>query len=111
MIGEDYDACKLALCCLVHLIPKLGLEVNWDKVEGPSPSLSFLGVQIDCVSHTLSLPPKKLLQVKELISSWSQKQKVSKKELQHLVGKLNWCARVVFGGRSFMRNLINLISK
>jgi hypothetical protein len=57
------------------------------------------------------LPPKKLLKIKELIASWSLKQKATKKELQHLVGKLNWCARVVFGGRSFMRNLINLISK
>jgi hypothetical protein len=51
VIGENYEACKLALCCLLDLIPKLGLEVNWEKVEGPSPSLSFLGVQIDCVSR------------------------------------------------------------
>ena len=80
VIGDDFDACKLALCCLVDLIPKLGLEVNWDKVEGPSPSLSFLGVQIDCVSHTLALPPKKLVQIKELISAWSSKNKVSKKQ-------------------------------
>ena len=49
--------------------------------------------------------------MKELINSWSSKSKVSKKELQQLVGKLNWCARVFFGGRSFMRNLFNLISK
>jgi hypothetical protein len=111
VIGENYEACKLALTCLVDLIPRLGLEVNWDKVEGPSPSLSFLGVQIDCVTRTLSLPPKKLSKFKELIASWSLKTKVSKKDLQHLVGKLNWCARVVFGGRSFMRNLINLIAK
>jgi hypothetical protein len=47
----------------------------------------------------------------ELVRSWLSKTKVTKKCVQKLVGKLNWCCRVVQGGRTFMRNLINLISK
>jgi hypothetical protein len=31
--------------------------------------------------------------------------------LQSVIGKLNWCARVVRGGRTFLRNLINLLVK
>ena len=30
-------------------------------------------------------------------------------QLQKLIGQLNWCTRVVKGGRTFMRNLINLM--
>jgi hypothetical protein len=63
------------------------------------------------VNRTLSLPPDNLKTTRELLNSWVSKKKASKKELQQLVGKLNWCARVVFGGRSFMRNLTNLIMK
>ena len=111
IIGDDYLACKSALDCLLSLIPSLGLKINWDKVEGPLTSLSFLGVQIDCVSRTLSLPPKKLLTVKSMIASWMTKQRATKREIQQIVGKLNWCSRVVQGGRTFMRNLIDLIAK
>jgi hypothetical protein len=38
------------------------------------------------------------------------KKRFCKKDLQKLVGKLNWCARVVVGGRTFMRNLINVMT-
>jgi hypothetical protein len=57
------------------------------------------------------LPEEKLLATKELVKSWLQKKRCSKIELQRLVGRLNWCARVVVGGRSFLRNLINLMTK
>ena len=46
--------------------------------------------------------------MKELVSHWSVQTKGTKKKLQRLIGKLNWCARVIHGGRSFIRNLINL---
>ena len=44
-----------------------------------------------------------------MIDKWSVKKRATKKELQKLVGKLNWCARVMVGGRTFLRNLINLM--
>jgi len=53
------------------------------------------------------LSPNKLNDVRVLIGKWSTKKRATKKDLQHLIGKLNWCARVVTGGRTFMRNLIN----
>lgn len=44
-----------------------------------------------------------------MLNVWLKKVKCTKKELQKLIGKLNWCARVVRGGRTFMRCLINLM--
>jgi hypothetical protein len=96
---------------LVALIQSLGLEINWEKVEGPATEMIFLGVHINCESRVLSLPPKKLSQFKVLLATWVSKEKVTKKSLQSLVGKLNWASRVVLGGRTFLRNLINLLSK
>ena len=95
---------------LIELVQSLGLVINWGKVEGPSSALAFLGVHIDCVSRTLSLPADKLEKTKTLVRSWVGKHKTTKKALQSLVGKLNWAARVVLGGRTFLRNLINLLS-
>jgi hypothetical protein len=46
-----------------------------------------------------------------LIDKWVTKRRASKREIQQIVGKLNWCSRVVQGGRTFMQNLIDLIAK
>jgi hypothetical protein len=43
------------------------------------------------------------------IASWRRRRKVTKLELQRMVGKLNWAARVIRGGRTFMRCLIDLL--
>ena len=59
--------------------------------------LTFFGVHIDCVARVLSLPASKLSQFKILLASWQFKEKVTKKPLQSLLGKLNWASRVVLG--------------
>jgi hypothetical protein len=111
LICDDLESCKAALSVTVDLIQSLGLTINWDKVGGPSRSLTFLGVLVDCEARTLSLPDKKLMEVKELVAKWITKKKATKRELQCIVGRLNWCSRVVRGGRTFLRNLINLIGR
>ena len=46
-----------------------------------------------------------------LVEHSLRRKRFSKKYLQKVIGKLNWCARVVSGGRTFMRNLINLMTQ
>ena len=43
-----------------------------------------------------------------LLTGTSSKRKCTKLHLQRLLGKLNWAARVVRGGRTFLRRLITL---
>jgi len=38
------------------------------------------------------------------------KQSITKRALQTLVGKLNFAARVVFGGRTFLRRMIDTVN-
>ena len=111
VIANSKSACDEALAVLIELVQSLGFEVAWNKVEGPASTLTFLGVEIDCVARTLSLPPDKLVKMKLLVEGWVGKHKVTKKSLQSLLGKLNWASRVVQGGRTFLRNLINLLPK
>jgi hypothetical protein len=111
LICDDFVSCERALKVAVELIQSLGLSINWDKVGGPARSITFLGVLVNCENRTLSLPDKKLAEVKQLVAQWVTKKKATKRELQCIVGRLNWCSRVVRGGRTFLRNLINLICK
>ena len=38
------------------------------------------------------------------------KSRASKRELQALAGKLNWASRVIFGGRTFLRRILDLMN-
>ena len=54
----------------------------------------------------MSVPPDKLTEVKADISRWVRKTTISKRELQSLLGKLFWVARVVKYARAFMGRLL-----
>jgi hypothetical protein len=93
------------------LLNSLGLVVNEKKCLGPSRKLVFLGVLIDCVDRTLSLLADKLEECKELIKKWLVKKRATKLDVQRLAGKLNWAARVVRGGRTFLRRILDLLTR
>ena len=108
IIGSTYDECLLAFQTLIDLLVRLGFEINWRKVTYPTQILTFLGVEINAVERTLSLPADKLDDLRTLLRETCGRKSVSKRELLSLLGKLNWAARVVRGGRTFMRRLIDL---
>jgi hypothetical protein len=109
VISDSYSECVVALDCLISLVQNFGLEINWQKVAYPSQVMTFLGVTIDCVNRTLALPKDKLCALKSLLVKWSFKKKATKRDLQSIIGKLSWAARVVRGGRTFIRSMINLL--
>ena len=51
----------------------LGIPLALERVEGPSTSLSFLGIVTDTVHMQLHLPPDKLIKIRDLISTWLSK--------------------------------------
>lgn len=64
----------------------------------PSTQIVFLGIEIDSVNMCMRLPNAKLDQIRTELSLFENRKRASKKQLQSLAGKLNFCASVVFGG-------------
>ncbi|XP_021363407.1 uncharacterized protein LOC110456774 [Mizuhopecten yessoensis] len=58
----------------------------------------------------LRLPDDKLRVVKEELSKFRHRKRATKVQLQSLVGKLIWVSSVVYGGRAFLRRLINAMN-
>ena len=57
------------------------------------------------VSRQLRLPREKILRLKGMLSSCIQKRSLTKRELQSLVGLLQFAAKVICPGRPFLRRL------
>jgi hypothetical protein len=104
-------ACSEALSRAIPVCERLGLPVAPEKVEGPTTSIRFLGINIDSMAMTLSLPQDKLLNLKERLDQWGKRKSASKRQLQELLGHLNHAATVVRPGRAFLRALIEAMKR
>lgn len=55
------------------------------------------------------LPQDKLVGIRLELQAFAKRKRASKRQLQSLAGKLNWAAGVVYGGRVFLRRILNAI--
>ena len=110
LTAETYDDCNTAFQTLIQLLQDLGFDISWKKVVPPTQCLTFLGIEIDSVRQMVRLPDNKLAEFKEVISNFTNKKRASKRQLQQLAGKLNWACRVVHGGRTFLRRILDMLN-
>ena len=107
IIAPTREECQLAFDTLMQLLRELGFQISMGKVVSPCQLLVFLGIQIDTNALVLSLPKEKLDGTKVIVQSFVSRKRASKRQLQTLAGKLNWACKVVYGGRTFLRRIID----
>jgi hypothetical protein len=78
------------------------------KTVGPTTKLVFLGLEIDSVQQTVSVPQRKLVMIKAKVEDALKSPRVTLKELQSLIGSLSFICRAIAPGRAFLRRLIDL---
>ena len=105
---SSFSACQADLQRLISFFRHLGVPLAPDKVCGPATCITFLGIEIDTVERMLRLPQDKLSALMELITSWKDRPRCTKRELLSLIGCLSFAAKVVKPGRLFLRRLIDI---
>ena len=85
---------------------KLGVPIAPEKTEGPTTNLVFLGLTIDSSKQTVTIPQSKLQELRLLIVAILKKKKCTLKEVQSIIGSLNFACRAIAPGRAFLRRLI-----
>ncbi len=111
IVTSTFEECKEAFLILVQLLRKLGFMISWKKVIDPCQRIIFLGVEIDSLCLCVRLPDAKLQAFRRELQAFRQLKRATKRQLQHLCGRLNWAAAVVRGGRVYLRNIINAINR
>jgi hypothetical protein len=91
------------------VIRQFGLVVNGDKTEGPAQRLSFLGVQLDSVSQTVSCTPERVEELTTLLRSLLRQRVITRGLTASLIGKLSFAAQVLPGARPFMRRMLDTL--
>ena len=87
------------VCC------HLGVPLALEKVEGPSQSLTFLGIVLDTRNMEARLPHEKLQRIRDQVATWLVRCKATKGQILSLVGLLQHATKVVKPGRTFVARM------
>ena len=82
---------------------RLGFAIAWEKVEGPTRCLTFLGIELDSMKYEARLPGEKIQNFVELLTQCAQRKRMSLKQLQQLGGKLVWASHILLAGRTYLK--------
>ena len=70
---------------LLNLLQELGLNISYKKVFSPATSVTCLGILVDSVSRTISIPNENLQEIIKICKNFFQKTYCSKTEIHILL--------------------------
>lgn len=100
--------CQASLTSMLLTFKTLGVPIAEHKTDGPSQVIEFLGLILDSKKMEARLPNDKLERLKNDLFSWETRKSTTLKELQSLIGTLNFACKVVPPGRAFLQRMIQL---
>ncbi len=107
---EEPDTADEAFQALGRLLRDFGLQEADNKACPPSTKMEFLGILLDTQALTLEVTEKRLLEITGLVDCWLGKTHATRREIQSLVGKLNFVASCVRPGRVFISRMLTFMS-
>ena len=107
-LADSFEKCLQDLNAFMSMCAKLGVPLAPEKTMGPSSVLPFLGITLDTVRMEARLPDDKITKCRGLLHEFNKKTKLTLKELQSLLGILNFACSVIVPGRPFLRRTIDL---
>ena len=99
--------CNRQIETFLDVCQNIGMPVNFDKTFWASTCLTFLGLLINTVTQTVSLPKEKIEKAYQLINRVlsGKGKKLTLHQLQQICGYLNFLCKAVVPGRAFTRRL------
>ena len=108
--AETPELADMVFCRFKELFKELHLEAAIDKDVPPTYKLLCLGVMVDALELTSSVPEFRIAELTEELERWKKLCLLSKRDVQRLLGKLSYVAACVPPGRPFLASLINALS-
>ena len=87
----------------------LGLVEAAGKICPPTQQLTWLGILFDSTDMTMSVPQDKLDEIMAALRDWKGKLTATRREVQSLLGSLNFVASVAPPTRLFTNRILNFL--
>ena len=104
-----YDSiCQQSLSAMLLTFQNLKIPIAAGKTQGPSQVLEFMGIILDSATMQARLPADKIKRLQDIFDQFHHRRSCTLKELQSLIGTLNFACKVVPPGRPFLQRIIAL---
>jgi len=107
--APTFKECQDHLNTVIMLLRELGFSIAWQKIVGPSQTLTFLGIEIDSRFMQFRLPHEKVIAYKILLREYLDRPRASLRQLQRLAGILAFASNVVSSGRPYQQRVLDLL--
>jgi len=107
---QESNDCQHGMTVFQGVCDDMGIPLPQEKTIGPSSIIIFLGLEIDSINMVIRIPQDKLRETKQKLVYIFQCKKVNLRNLQSLVGLLNFCARAIPSVRAFNRRFFDAMS-
>ena len=108
LVASSEQLCQKQLDLFLSLCSYLGIPIAPERTCGPATSSSFAGTELDTILLKACLPFEKSSKCVLPISDFFCHKKDTCKEVQSVIGLLNFACLVIQPGRAFLRQLVDL---
>lgn len=105
--AEPNSRVQEAFASLGTLLTQLRIDLSHDKTIEPTTCAEVLGVWFDTVLKIMAVTPERIKDTMTLLEVWRFRKFATKRQLQSLIGKLQFMAKCVRPGRVFISRLLN----
>ena len=89
------------------LLQDVGVWESEHKACPPSFLMVVLGILFNTIDMTISITPNRVMEIQLEIEAWHDKTTILHKELQSLIGKLQFASQVIRAGWVFLARLLD----
>ena len=90
-------------------LDKIGIEEELSKREGPSTRLEIIGLTWDTIEMTVQPSDDKINKILNMLYKFKTLECGMLDEFESLIGKLSFCAALMWPGKAFLRRLRELL--
>ena len=109
--AETKDRIWQAFHHLKTLLEQLRVDTAPEKTVPPTTRIEFLGITLDAQQMTMEIPTEKIQEINTDLRGWLYKTTATRKELESIVGKLQFMGKCIKSGRVFVARLLNWMKK
>ena len=104
--AEKPDLANFGFAMLREILNKCGIKESVEKASPPATIMTFIGILFNTEKMTVEVTSERLAEIGELLKLWLNKESASIREIQSLLGKLNFVAACVKPGRIFISRML-----
>ena len=105
--AEYYSLAFKAHASLIHMMSSIGVDRSAKKSVPPTQIIEFVGTLFNTIDMTIGITPARRSEIMKELEGWRWKTVVTRRDLECLIGKLQFLSNCVRSGCLFVSRLLN----